>query len=122
MVWNKIMRLLGKPPSPKIVISGLKRENEVFKESIQEEAEAFLVKATEFLSDVESIIIHVKSSGRGNAAKFELHSLLSLPNASIRAKAVGRKLNLVLKDLFDLLLREARKKKSKRDDARKRGK
>ncbi|MFH1056872.1 MAG: hypothetical protein V1717_03705 [Candidatus Micrarchaeota archaeon] len=115
MVWRKILGFFRQVQPPKVIISGLKRENKMFQESIQEEANAFLGKASKLLDDVEGITIHVKTSGRGNATKFELHSLLSLKKATIRAQAAGRKLNLVLQNLFDELLYEARKQKSFRD-------
>ncbi|HIH20800.1 TPA: hypothetical protein HA244_06030 [Candidatus Micrarchaeota archaeon] len=121
MVWKKLLSLFQKAgkQGPRVVISGLKRENNVFRESIQEEADAFLEKASAILGDLEGVTIHVKSSGRGKASKFELHSLLSLKHSTITAKAGGRQLNFVLKNLFDGLMREARKQKSKRDKGKK---
>lgn len=117
MVWNKLMKLFknAETSTPRVIISGLKRENKVFRESIQEEADAFLDKALHLLDDIDAVTIHVKSSGRGDNTKFELHSLVSLPRATITAKAGGRKLNLVLKNLFDELLKESRKHKNIRD-------
>ena len=105
--------------SARMVISGLKEETHLFAESMREQSEAFLEKASDVLSDVENLTIHVKSTGKGNARKFELYSFLSLKKATLHAKASGRKLNLVLRDLFDKLLREARKQKSFRDKGKK---
>ena len=121
MVWKKLLGLFQKAgkQGPRVIISGLKRENQVFRESIQEEADAFLEKASALLGDLEGVTIHVKSSGRGKTSKFELHSLLSLKQSTITAKAAGRKLNFVLKNLFDEMLNEARKHKNKRDKGKK---
>ncbi len=113
MVWNKILGLFKKSQTPRVVVSGLKKDAKVFQESVEEEANAFVDKASRVLDDVEGITIHVKSSGIGKTEKFELHGLLSSRNASFHAQASGRKLNFVLKNLFDELLSEARKHKSR---------
>ena len=121
MVWNRILGLFKRARTQKIVVSGLKHDAKLFQESIQEKAEAFAGKASKVLDEVDNVTIHAKISGLGNTEKFELFGLLSARNASFRAKATGRKLNFVLKDLFDELLAEARKHKNKLVNGKKRG-
>lgn len=113
MVWNKILGLFQRSRTPKVVISGLKKDAKFFQESIQEEASDFVDKASKVINEIDGITIHVKSSGIGKTEKFELHGLLSARNIDFHAKSSGRKLNLVLKDLFDELMAEVRKRKSK---------
>jgi len=113
VVWNKILGLFKRANTPKIVVSGLKHDAKLFQQSIQEEAEAFAGKASKVLDDVENVTVHAKISGLGKTEKFELYGLLSARNVSFHASASGRKLNFVLKDLFDELFAEARKHKSK---------
>ncbi|MEM4255137.1 MAG: hypothetical protein QXR53_02290 [Candidatus Norongarragalinales archaeon] len=120
MVWNKILGFFKKAQSPKVIVSGLKKDAKVFQDSVEEEARAFADKASKFLDEIEGVTIHVKSSGIGKTEKFELHGLLSSKSASFHAKAAGRKLNFVLNDLFDELLSEARKHKSRLVDGKKR--
>lgn len=119
MVWNKILKFLGRSQGAKIMVSGLKHENKFFKESIQAEAESFTSKALRVVPSVDALHIHVKSSGKGKTSKFEIHGLLTANEVDFHAQASGRKLNLVLNDLFDGLLAEARKKKGVRDKGKK---
>ena len=123
MVFKKLLQRLFSYPNSgaKITVSGFKKEQHVFQKSVEEEAQVFLGHAEKLLHDIEGLNVHAKISGKGNTAKYELHSLLSLPKTTIHAKAAGRKLNLVLDDLFEELLTEARKHKSKADRG-KRGK
>lgn len=119
MVWNKILKFLGRSQIPRVMVSGLKNENRFFKESVVSEAEMFLSKASKVMDSVDGVHVHVKSSGKGKTSKFEIHGLLSARGADFHAQANGRELNFVLKDLFDELLKEARKKKGVRDKGKK---
>jgi len=96
---------------PDVNVSGLKPEEKVFKESVEEECRRALGKIRKRVPNAR-ISVHVKSSLKGKGKWYEIKGTLELPGGSMYASASDRELYGALIRVLYEFQEEARRVKS----------
>jgi len=103
-IWDSFTR------KPDVTVSGLRPEEKVFKESINEECLRALAKIRKRLPDAR-LSIYVKSSAQGNERRFEIMGSMSLLGGDLHASASDRELYSALARVLYEFQEEARRVK-----------
>ncbi|MGB9577116.1 MAG: HPF/RaiA family ribosome-associated protein [Candidatus Norongarragalinales archaeon] len=102
----------GRHVAPEVVVSGLKPEEKVLKESIQEECARALEKMKREYP-ARGIVVHFKSKDKANR-QYEVHGLLKLEDGDLHSKATDKDPYYALKNVLDELANQLQRVRSKR--------
>lgn len=103
--------ITGKHEAPEIIVSGLKPEEKMMKESIEEECRKTLQRIRREIP-ARGLLLHFKSSDKIKRT-YEIHGVLKLEEKDLHAKATEREVYDALKNLLDDLTKQARRERSR---------